>query len=478
MDTIRICSVKITQEEIIEISETPYQLFNRGIPNSKTNRVWTDMLKKVLCEYLETILVGDAKLIAQQKDKMVRTGKKLQYRKSYYDADFEVRVNELVRRAKEDSKWIDSILITITSKLMDRNKLEKIDPDYIQSSMVKGALKPLKKLFKMTDVPIAWGKIDSLITDDNDLKDKSRGYELSELQKIDKFCDPMERVMIKLGSCSGIRCGAYALKWEHIYKVYEIDDGKFVWEPEEVTESIVEYYPVVCGIIKVYADSNYEYFGLVTPEWLDDLEVYRETWINDTNQIPKDGDPLFKRTGPFVRELHYGGIRKRVEDVVNASKVRTRIPNTKQKYNVPLFNGLRRFFNKQNKKALTKTSKLAALIIKEYQMGHGGMIKLDRNYFKEQVAELIDEYLLAIPLITIDTSARKQIEIESKQKEINELEEKQKVNELLTDKVSDLESKMESYEKQSDMPVITKKDLSGELKKLLQKNPELFLLQP
>ncbi len=421
MVTMNNSSVKITQEEIIEISETPFQLFHRGIPNPKTNRVWTDVLKKVLCEYLETILAGDVRLIQQQKDEMARTGKKLQYRKSYYDADFEIRVNELVRRAKEDSKWIDSILITVTSKLMDRNKLEKNNPDYIQSSMVKGALKPLKKLFKMTDVPIAWGKIDSLITDDNDVKDKSRGYELDELQKIDKFCDPMERVMIKLGASSGVRCGAYSLKWGHIFKVYQVQKDKFIWETNEVTETISENYPVVCRIIIVYADSNYEYFGLVTPEWLDDLEVYRETWINDTNQIPKDDDPLFKRAGPFVKELHYGGIRKRVEDVINASKVRKRIPNTKQKYNVPLFNGLRRFFNKQNKKALSKTSILASLIIKEYQLGHGGLVKLDRSYFKEQVEELVEEYLQTIPYVTINKEAIKQTELDKVIKEKSKL---------------------------------------------------------
>jgi hypothetical protein len=183
----------------------------------------------------------------------------------------------------------------------------------------------------------------------------------------------------------------------------------------------------------VYADSTSEYFGLVTPEWLDDLEIYKQHWVKETNQIPKYSEPLFKKSGPFVKRLSPPSIRTRMSRVVDESGVRVYIEGTKNKFNIPLFNGARRFFNKQNKKALTKTSKLAALIIKEYQMGHGGLIKLDKNYFKEQIDELIDEYLQTIPYVTIDKTARKQAELEKQNKKISDLEEK-------TGKIEDLEN--------------------------------------
>ena len=47
---------------------------------------------------------------------------------------------------------VDSVLLTLASKLMDRTKLPKIDPDYIKSTMVENTFKPLRKLFSMTDV--------------------------------------------------------------------------------------------------------------------------------------------------------------------------------------------------------------------------------------------------------------------------------------------------------------------------------------
>ncbi|PIW35533.1 MAG: hypothetical protein COW26_03910 [Nitrosopumilales archaeon CG15_BIG_FIL_POST_REV_8_21_14_020_33_23] len=438
--------MEISAEEIIEINETPYQLFQKGVPNKATWITYRNMMKKTVCEYLKTILVGDLSLVEKQKQDMMISGKKLHYRRQYYDADFEIRVNELVKRAKADSKWIDSVLVAIASKLMDRTKLKKTDPDYIKSTMVENNLKPLKKLFSMVDVPIAWGKIDVMVNDENDIQDQSRGYTEDELETICKFCDPMERLMVKLGASSGIRAGAYDLNWGHIFKVYQIEKGKYVWEHEDVTESTVEY-PVVCGLIRVYADSTSEYFGLVTPEWLDDLEIYKQRWIKETNQIPKDNDPLFKKAGPFVRRLSPSSIRTRMSRVVDESGVRVYIEGTKNKFNIPLFNGARRFFNKQNKKALTKTSKLAALIIKEYQMGHGGLIKLDKNYFKEQIEELIDEYLQTIPYITIDKTARKQSELESVKSQMTEMERTKADNKDLKKQMDEMETR---FQKQID----------------------------
>jgi plastocyanin len=64
-------------------------------------------------------------------------------------------------------------------------------------------------------------------------------------------------------------------------------------------------------------------------------------------------------------------------------------------------NGFRRFFNKANKETLSKDSPLAALIKKEYMMAHVGLVKLDRNYYRAHIMELVEEYLNAVPNLTI-----------------------------------------------------------------------------
>jgi len=141
----------------------------------------------------------------------------------------------------------------------------------------------------------------------------------------------------------------------------------------------------------------------------------------------------------LVRELKHDSIRTRMDRVIDDSGIRKRLPGSKQKYNIPLFNGLRRFFNKQNKKSLSKNSKLASLILKETMMGHGGLIKLDKNYFKEHIDELIEEYLHSIPNLTIDDSARTQLELDRVNKEKIE-------NKKLEDKISSLEKKVADSE--------------------------------
>jgi len=128
----------------------------------------------------------------------------------------------------------------------------------------------------------------------------------------------------------------------------------------------------------------------------------------------------------LVRELKHDSIRTRMDRVINDSGIRKRLPGSKQKYNIPLFNGLRRFFNKQNKKSLSKNSKLASLILKETMMGHEGLIKLDKHYFKEHIDELIEEYIHSIPNLTIDDAARKQLELDKVNKEKSELEKREK----------------------------------------------------
>ncbi|GFN39969.1 MAG: conserved hypothetical protein [Marine Group I thaumarchaeote] len=404
--------MEIKPEEIIQTTESPIQLFYSALNNPATRRNYINMLKKIVCEYLKPILTGDPTLVEEKE----KENKPRHYKRTFSDADFEIRVNELVHRANADPKWAESVIITLAIKLMKKTKLEPTHPNYIKSTMVENNLKALKKLFGMNSVPMTWTRIYNLVSDENDIKDKSRGYSLEEIQKIRNFCDPMEAVMVILGACSGIRAGGFPLKWENIYPVYRTGEGNYVWEPEAVTESISEKSLIVCGILKIYADSNAEYLAFVTPEWLEAVQIYKESWIRATNRIPRPEDPLFKKSGQFVRELKCDSIRRRMERVVTDSGVRKLIPESKQKYNIPLFNGLRRFFNKQNKNSLSRNSKLASLILKETMMGHDGLIKLDKNYFKAHVDELIEEYLNAVPNLTISREDRIKLQLEHERK--------------------------------------------------------------
>ncbi len=431
--------MEIKPDELIITTENPYQIFVNSLPNPATRHEYVNVLKKVACQYLKNILTGDKKLVEEQTHKP-RPKKRYPGKiRAFADADFEVRINEFVRRAKSDPVWAESVVYTMVKKLRDRNNLPTTHAEYIKTTRIKNILKAIKKLFEINGVPVVWGRINGLITEENDIRDKSKGYSRQDIQKILRHCDPIESVMVYLAASSGIRAGAFNLRWEHILPIYKMseyaihqsndDRGsentiRYVWDPEEITETISDTCPIIAGMIRVYADSYAEYFAFITPECLDAIELYKQRWIKETNTIPKLRDIFFKKDGPFVLELGYGGIRRRMLRIVDRAGVRKKLEDSKKKYDIPLFNGFRRYFNKSNKKSLSHNSRLASLILKETMMGHSGLIKLDKNYFKEHIDELIEEYINAIPDLTINDTARKQAELEKERKEKSQLQKK------------------------------------------------------
>jgi len=94
-------------------------------------------------------------------------------------------------------------------------------------------------------------------------------------------------------------------------------------------------------------------------------------------------------------------------------------------------NGFRRFWNKTCKESLSRDSPLGSLIKKEFMMGHTGLIKLDRNYFKTHTLELAEEYLNAIPNLTISNEKRLRLENKKKTEKIEKLEKQQREIDML-----------------------------------------------
>ena len=88
------------------------------------------------------------------------------------------------------------------------------------------------------------------------------------------------------------------------------------------------------------------------------------------------------------------------------SGIRLPLAKGKRRHDVPAMNGFRRFFNKVNKETISKDSSLAALIKKKFMMEHTGLIKLDKNYFKTHLLELVEEYLHTAPNLTISNEER------------------------------------------------------------------------
>ena len=387
--------MKILREELQQQrEELPIELFYAGCKSPETKKKYTRTLQKILCDVLEDVLEGS----------------------------FEQRANQLVSYSQENPKWVQGILLQLSEKLRERTELSPDHADYLNPTSVNNYFKPLRKLLDMNDIPVSWKRIYSTFPELNNMSD-SRGYTLQEIQKMLQHANgAIDRAIILMASSSGIRVGGFELKWKDVVPVYKIDDNITF----EITESQEKQAEIICAMIAIYNDSNQKYPALITPEAYGALLNYKMEWIKEVGRDPKPHEPIFKREGIMPIPAKPTAIKQRMERILGRSGIRTPLVKGKRRHEVPVMNGFRRFWNKTCNETASKDSTLASLIKKEYLMGHSGLVKTNKNYFKTQVSELIEEYLDVVPNLTISNERRLQFENKKKTEKIEKLEQQQR----------------------------------------------------
>jgi len=411
--------MKTSNEDIIELNKNPLELFNQSFRSQATKNSYTRKLKKITCEYLEDVLHGT----------------------------FENRVLEFVSISRKNPDKITSILLALSKELKKRTQLEKEDENYLNPSSFSNFFKPIKKLLDINGISIVWKLIYSTYPEKNNLDD-GRGYSKSEIKEIVKFCNgSLEKTIVLVSSSSGVRVGGLSgLTWNDLVPVYKINNKLVL----EIKESEINDSEIVCAILRVYRNSSEEYPALITPEAYYSIMDYKKSWFNETKNYPKPEEPLLKNSGIFVKPLTESAIRKRVERVLIDSGIRITLVKGKRRHEIPTMNGFRRFFNKVNKEAISQDSTLASLIKKEFMMSHTGLVRLDKNYFKTHIFELVEEYLNAVPSLTISNENRLRAENHVLRKEKSKLEEYE-IKMIGQDvKIKDLEKSNEKLQKQND----------------------------
>ena len=224
-----------------------------------------------------------------------------------------------------------------------------------------------------------------------------------------------------------------------------------------------------CYAVKVYDESKEGYWSFLTPEATQALDDYLE-YRKQKGEMLDDDSILFKtrfntKTGYLKAEV--------ARDIVSKLLKRAGIKRIKtgNRYDKAVIYMFRKRFNGKLK---LDDSQINSSIAEKLMAHNSKEIKLDSHYLEPTMEQCFKEFKKAIPELTISSTERQRIQIEAKQKRITELEAKQKENDSLKDQISQLESKMVGIEKRSNMPTISIEDLSAELRKLLQENPQLL----
>ena len=396
--------VKITKEEFDRISREaasvkPLELFEQGIRSPMTLGTYRRFLRLTLCDIMEELLEGS----------------------------FEERVEQLVRRIRENPEWGVDLMLSLSRALRARCLLPHDDPNYFNPESFGNYFKPLKKLLDMNDVMIPWKRVYATYPEADNVQE-SRGWTRSEIQKILRFTrGPTDRAIVLVAASSGMRAGGFeSLRWSDLRPIYVGEGGRLTFDSSEDAggsqrPSASQPSPV-CAMIIVYARTSASYPAFITPEAYAALTNYCSAWTSDVGRPPKPEEPMFKKAGCLPRKSTTSLLKRRVERVIQAAGLRAPERKSQRRFDVPMMNGFRRFWNKACKESVSNESPLSTLIKKEYMMGHVGLVSLDRNYFKTHVLELAEEYLLSVPALTIDDAERLRLANSKQATKIRQLE--------------------------------------------------------
>lgn len=184
---------------------------------------------------------------------------------------------------------------------------------------------------------------------------------------------------------SGIRVGAFEyLSWGDITPVEKA--GR-----------------VVAAKVRVYSGTNEEYFSFVTPEAYSALKEYidfraksgetitqtspvlRDLWFGEKGGKPQHFIARPRRLDPF-------GVKRLVENAIQASGLRKPLAKGQRRHEFQALHGFRKFF----KSTCERTMKTLHV---ELLLGHN--VGLNANYYRPTEEDLLNDYLKAVPELTI-----------------------------------------------------------------------------
>ena len=362
--------MKLNPDDIkILDDKKPLDLFTQSTKSDRTRYVYMCKLRQILCDYLEDVLSGT----------------------------FEERVAEILDKGRKEPAWTLGLMIELACMLQERTKLERDDPEYLSPTSINTNFAPLKKIFVVNDVALPWNRIRATFPEIKTYD--TRGWTKDEVHKILRHArGAIDRAIILVMASSGVRIGGMELKWGHIIPIY--DEGGRLRKGGSVLEEDASK-SVVCAMLRVYANTNHEYEAFITPEAYVAVQDYLAVWSREAGREPEPDDPFLKKAGSSVIGLTCDGIKQRAYKAIWSTGLRGSKTKKGARYDVPGMNGFRRFCNKALKDAKSDDSTLSSLIKKERMLGHVGLDKMDRSYFKTNMLEVAKEYLSAVPNLTI-----------------------------------------------------------------------------
>jgi hypothetical protein len=346
-----------------------------------------------------------------------------------------------VEMARKDSNWT---FINILRFIQFQNS--RVVRKEISGSTVRNYVKSIKLFCDMADLPVSWKKITRGLPRGRRYAD-DRIPTIEELTKLLEYPDRRIKAVTYTMASSGIRLGAWDyLRWGDVRPI-EID-GK-----------------IVAAKIIVYAGEDDEYFSFISLEAFKEIQnwmKYRESsgeLINDKSWLMRDlWDTRVAQGRGLVtcpKKLAPLGIKRLMERAIWAQGLRKKLEPGKKRHPYQANHSLRKWFKTRCEMSGMKPINVEKL------MNHS--CGISDNYYRITEAELLEDYLKALDLLTINSDKL------ILQKQVLELKEKSKEeNYIIKGKLSEKEKEIQLLAQRDTMNTDAIATLSDRLTKVMQ----------
>jgi hypothetical protein len=321
------------------------------------------------------------------------------------------QAKDFLDRVKQNgNQWAqDSIMI-----FLDFHK-ERVRLKELAAGTLKNYYRAAKLFCEMNDLTLNWKRISKgLPRTKNSSNDRAPTIE--EIRKLVEYPDRRIKPIVYAMASGGFRLGAWDyLQWKHVYPISK----------DEKTEEE----QVIAAKLLVYVDEPEEYYTFITPEaysalkdWMDFRASYGEK-ITGESWLMRDlwqttnmnyGAKWGLATNP--KKLQSIAVKRLLDRALWEQGIRHTLPPGKKRHEWKGAHGYRKFYKSRAEQVMKPANV-------EVTMGHD--LGTSESYWKPTEREVMEDYLKAVPLLTIN--ADKLI----LQRQVEELSEKTNNNDYL-----------------------------------------------
>ena len=347
---------------------------------------------------------------------------------------------EFLTNTKSNPQWTEERFMDFVSF-----QLERVSRGEITESTIKNYYKSTKLFCEMNGCAqlINWKMITRGLPKGRQAAN-DRAPSIEELQKLVEYPDRRIKSIVYTMSSSGIRLGAWDyLKWKHVKPIFG-ENGE-----------------IIAAKLHVYAGDREEYHAFITGEaygalkdWMDFRASYGEnisveSWLmRDIWQTTNIDYCTKSGLATCPKKLKSSGIKRLLERALWEQGVRHPLQNGAKRHEWKAAHGFRKFYK-------SRAEQVMRPINVEITMGHD--IGVSKSYYKPTEREVMEDYLKAVELLTINGD---KVVL---QKQVAELKEKSKDNEYII--------KGKLHEKDMQIEALTKKqeEMESKFQQILEK---------